>query len=94
MLGHACRAGTWGTTLSCQTASRRGSVSSASTWPSPLSVRRAAIATAPPTRSPSLASHTRAVRAAICAGTIGEVLMTKSTCPKPDNSQWAEPGEF
>ena len=81
-------------TPSCQTASRRGSVSSATTCPSPPSVRRAAIATTPLTRSPSLAPHTRPVRAAICAGTIGEVLMTKSTCPKPDQSQWAEPGEF
>ena len=57
-------------------------------------MRRAAIATTPLTRSPSLAPHTRPVRAAICAGTIGEVLMTKSTCLKPDQSQWAEPGEF
>ena len=55
---------------------------------------RAPRVTTPLIRSPSLAPHTRPVRVAICAGTIGEVLMTKSTCPKPDQSQWTEPGEF
>ena len=55
---------------------------------------RAPRVTTPLIRSPSLAPHTQPVRVAICAGTIGEVLMTKSTCPKPDQSQWTEPGEF
>ena len=78
-------------TPSCQKASRRGSTGSTATWPNPPSVRHLLPLAQSPVRAPPRPSH---ARTAFWTGTIGEVLMTKSTGPKPDLSQWTEPGEF